>query len=515
MSLFHSLLSAGGAGDEFTNASGQQGILLIGDSTVAYSTDDTAGPTPTAGTVYEFDYATPPGTIVEVGSTDLINTGDGASAGNGSPWPKFGVDYNTLSGKKPVFVDTHKYNSTLYKATASANLNWIYSTSYLKDGLYTAMKTKADAGLVALGLTKYKAIFVYLGTNDLNSADTLADVLAAFTQLITYVQADFPGSPIYIVTPSHLGISSTQTARETDIRGHEINIVSSFTDVRVAYNNGYGFSLGYKTGEHFAQAYNNAQGASLAKYLFDTEADDDVRRITNMFFDPLSASHKAAWRTAILAIKAAGCWTRINYAVGPKASSYNNLTMELTGYTSPYNIAGGWTFESGLVRTNGSTTYQQMFIVPSLHIKKGGLNDQLWLSKLVTNTGGTGVTATLFGTNNIAACTQLANTNARFTIGDSTSTDISASAPHFKDNTWYGIGRSSSTNKDLIMGSAVIGSASVASTSLNANRQSRGCQGIGVSQFINALHGGYCQAQYSGFDISAFESAWDTLEAAL
>lgn len=156
-----------------------------------------------------------------------------------------------------------------------------------------------------------------------------------------------------------------------------------------------------------------------------------------------------------------------------------------------------------------------MFFVPSLHIKKGGLNDQLWLSKMVTNTGGTGVTASLFGTTNAANLAQLSNTNARFTIADSTATDISASAPHFKNNTWYGIGRSSSTNKDLIMGSSVLGSGSVASTSLSTGRQSRGCQGIGVSQFINALHGGYAQAQYSGFDISAFESAWDTLEAAL
>ena len=497
--------------DSETNASSQQGVLLIGDSMISYSADNVAGPTPSANTVFEYDGAS----IVQVATGYLINSGN-AGTDRGDPWPRMGIDYFNATGKKLVFVDAHKYNSTLYKPTASPTLNWIYSTSFTKDGLYTTMKTKADNALVALGVSKFKGIIINLTTNDITGSDLITDVYQAYDSLISYLSVDYPNTNIYIITPANPTQSTTQTARSADIRYNISTLPLRHQNTYVAYNAMYGLTLGYLDAAppHMEQAFNNAQGASLALYLLDTETDGDVRRITNMFFNPITSTKKSAIRTAILALKAAGCWERLNYFLAPAADNYENLTMEWTGNVSPYNVVGGWTFESGYVRTNGSTTYQQLFYVPSLHTRKGGLNDFLAIEKVIDNQTAAGTLASIFGTNSSYIVKQLSNSTLRYHANDATNTDTGLETA-FQDNTWYGVARNSSTNKILIRGSTTLHNATVTSTALSTGRQSRGCQAIGSTEFINATHGAFAMAQYSGFDIATFESIIDTLEAAL
>ncbi len=503
--------------DAYTNGQNQQGTLLIGDSMISFSSDDIPGPTPDAGTVYEFDGSD----IIEMSTGYLLNSGN-PGAHQGDPWPRCGIDYYNSTGRKMVFVDTHDLGSTIYQVSATPGTNWIYSTSYLKDGLYTAMKTKADNALIEIGVAKFKAIIVNLGTNDHTEATTLADVLAAYDQLITYLNADFPGSPIYIIVPSFASTSTTINQRQSDIIYHIRREPSFVTNCKVIYHSLYGLTLGYQTlgNPHMQQAFNNAQGASIAAYLADSESDDDVRRITNQFFTPINSTKKAAWRTAILALKANGCWSRMNYFLGPKADNRENIAMEIIGNVGINNVTGGWTFSGGYAKTSttavsGSNTYQHLMYYPSIHTRNGGLNDYLILSKVITNNTTGAITATLFGTNGSAVVKQLGVNTMRYQCNDNTNTDVTLTGTaNFQNNTWYAAYRDASTTKNLLRTTTTVNTTSVNSTSLSSGRQSRGCQGIGSNEFIDATHGSIIFAQYSGFDISGCESVIDTLEAA-
>lgn len=510
------ILSALPSTDDFTNGSGQQAVLLVGDSMIDYSANSVAGPTPSAGTVYEYTG----GSVVQVSAGYLANSGF-AGSNRGGPWTTCGINYNAATGKKMVFVDTHSLASTCYSVLTDAN-NWIYSTSYLKDTLYTAMKSKADAALLAVGVAKFKAIIVNLCTNDMTEATTLANVLGAYDALLAFLQADYPGSPIYIIVPSFPSTSTTIDSRVNDIIYHIRTTVPAGAEV--IYHAMYGITLGFMTtgAPHFDQGFNNAQGASIALYLADTETDVDVKRITNQFYTPISSTKKAAIRTAILDMKADGNWDLLNYLLLPKADNIENLEMELIGNTTINNVTGGWTFESGYARTkrtsvSGSDTYQHLMYVPSLHTRNGGVNDYMWLTKIITNnTDPTGpLTVSLFGDITAQNFRAIGNNTVRYVCNDGTATDYTtAGIGYFSNNTWYGVYRPDSANKHFLKDSASVHSAAVASTALNTGRQNRGCRGIGLSEFFDGTHGALAICAFNGFDIAGFESAMDTLEAA-
>jgi len=163
--------------------------MMLGDSISKGFCSDGPGPTPTAGTVYEYNGSA----IVQVGANDLSN------ASNGSMWPKWGIDYFAGSGYKPVIsscgVNSSRFNST------TASLSW--DTNGTPYGL---AKTKTDAALVANGTTKIRACVIHLGENEYSNA-TIATSLTAITSLINRINADYDTPKIYIDIP---GIKSEQ-----------------------------------------------------------------------------------------------------------------------------------------------------------------------------------------------------------------------------------------------------------------------------------------------------------------
>lgn len=81
------------------SASGKVVIPVFGDSIPAGSNNSTgAGPTPTAGTVQQWNASS--SQVTNVGASDVYNV----VVGGGTFMPRFGIDFYTATGLIPVFV---------------------------------------------------------------------------------------------------------------------------------------------------------------------------------------------------------------------------------------------------------------------------------------------------------------------------------------------------------------------------------------------------------------------------
>jgi hypothetical protein len=509
-------LSTAGSGDGFTNGAGQQGFLLVGDSTTGYATDDTYGPTPTAGTVYEFN-----GTdIVEVGATDLLNTGFGGT-GRGSMWPKFGIDYYAGSGKKPVFCDTHGFDSNLLWATDATN-KWLYdATSLLKGDLYDAMKIKADACLAEMSLTKFKGIFILLGVNDIgDNLFSATQLNNAYNKLIEYLQTDFPGSPIYIVAPSVIDAgTTTQTALAADVRWHQITTVPTlYSDVKCMYYAQYAVACNLQTGAHWSSVMNNYMGASFAAYLQDTETDDYIRRVTNHFAIPLTAAHKLAWKTALTDLRTEGFLQVCNYLKLDVCTESINERFNITGITQPTYVEGNaYTFTANSsIRTGngGANSFQSIMFVPSLHTKYGDANDQIFHNYVKQNYTASNVAETMFASGTAGHRIHGIGTadNYFWNASDGTNTQ-NGRVTRFPNDTWHGVQRPDSATKNFIRNSTVDHTAAVGGAVLNTGRMTRG--GGLAGSLANMEHYACFAAKATGYTLANVITALNTLVTAL
>jgi hypothetical protein len=517
-SLLYNWWLSGGASiaDDFTNVEGQQGFLLIGDSTTAYATDDTYGPTPTAGTVYEFNGTS----IVEVGATDLLNTGFGGT-GRGSMWPKFGIDYNSGSERKPVFVDAHSFDSNLLWATDTSN-KWLYdATNYFKGDLYDAMKIKADAALTEIGVSKFKAIFILLSVNDIgDNLFSAAQINGAYNKLIEYLQTDYPGSPIYLVAPSEINAgTTTQTQLASDVRWHIINNVPTlYTGVECMYYAQYAIACNLQTGAHWNSVMNNYMGASFAAYLLDEETNLYVKRVTNHFTTPLSTAHKLAWKTALEGLQDEGFLQVCNYLKMDIATTALNERFNITGVTQPTFIEGN-AYEfiaNDCIRTgnNGATSWQSLMFVPSLHTKYGSANDQWVADYIQGNFTASNVAMTLFASGTSGWRINGIGTadNYVWNASDGTNTQ-NGRVDRFPSNTWHSVERPDSATKNFLRNSTIDHTAAVGGAALNAGRMTRG--GGNGGSLANVKHECFFTAAASGYNKANVITILNTLRTAL
>ena len=453
--------------DPFTNSSNQQGVLLLGDSTFGFATDNVPGPTPASGTVYEFNGTS----IVEVGATDLLNSGNAGSS-KGSPWTTFGVNRYNNTGYKTVFCDSHAFDSNLLWATDAVN-KWLYdSTSFLKGQNYTAMKTKADGTLAALGLDRFKAIFVGLGVNDIgDNLFTATQLTSAYQSLITYLQVDFPNSPIYLVIPSNISTADSQVALQGDVRWGQINTIPPlFTDVNVCYYSQIAISLGRQTGPHWDSIMNAYEGAAIERYVRDTEIDNDVRLTTNIFPVAISAAHKAAWKTFIEASKSNESWSGLNALQVFVATDAVNEPIDLIGITQPYPTNSNYTFvANSMITFNGTANNNKnTFIIPSLHVKRGSKDDIRQAVHIAqTNTGvnqtkliGQGVSGMYLK--------RAGGAWKEYIVNDGTSSVAIGGGSDFAAGTWHSLYRNDSVTKRYAIDGSQVSSDAIASVALNA-----------------------------------------------
>lgn len=268
-------LSGGNQASPDTNPDGKQLFAILGDS-IARGTSDGVGPTPTAGTVFEWDGAAE----VEVTNSDLID------ANTGSMWPRFGIDHNTNTGRKPVFINTAAGGAE-YSPNGDNN-NWS-STGTLR----AAALTKINSAMSHYAVTKLKGIFVILGVNDARGAVALATIQSDISDFYTWLQTQYPDTPILI---AQIGRTESVTAavRINTIRGYVRSIVEANTNCHFFCNLTSLVSGGYYDTDnlHLAQTGNNMVGQMAARWFSNSAYSKWARSIIASFTDDLSTARK-------------------------------------------------------------------------------------------------------------------------------------------------------------------------------------------------------------------------------
>lgn len=241
-----------------TSLNDEQYFVILGDS-IAEGASEAVGPTPTSGTVFEWDGAS----NVEITSSDV------STANLGSPWPQFGVTFNGLTEKKIVLQCDGASGSEFYPHLDTNN----WSTS---GTLYAPMVTKAKAGMANIGVTAPRAVIVVLGINDARGTETIANIETAAMSLITRLTADFPSSDIFLVEPGNSG-SPTPSQRILDVRQivndlatDNTNTYMGFDEVKNFYNADPGLDRYMPDILHPNQKGNNEIGSTLASFINNT-----------------------------------------------------------------------------------------------------------------------------------------------------------------------------------------------------------------------------------------------------
>ena len=205
-----------------TNVNDQQAWLIVGDSIARGTAHQFASVSPDkgpeadyAGSVYYYS-----GAVTEMPLTDI------PGVIYGSMWPSFGNILYKRTSKKPVFINQGTGGCEFYPN--GDNNNWSTSGT-----LYAPAVTAANNCLAALGTTRLRGIMLCCGINDARAAQTLANIQAAINSLITRLQTDFPGTPIYII---NIGREATGTfdARIAAVRGYLEDCTVNFQKVYMA-----------------------------------------------------------------------------------------------------------------------------------------------------------------------------------------------------------------------------------------------------------------------------------------
>lgn len=495
--------------------------LVIGDSKTAYSTNtDNASPSPTTGTAFQWDALATSGTkysIQPLTSTDLVNAGS-AGSNQGSPWPQFAIDYNTLTGHKVIIVDGHSYGSSFY--TTSGVLSW-----YTNGTLYDTAVNRAGDALRAANLTKLKGIIVVLGINDATGAETTGNIGTAITSLFTRLTTDFPGIPIYV---DQMGVANASpTSRYGFIRNAIRDLHSTFADVWEGPNEVSLYSWGLYGADvlHFTQAANNKLGSQWASFVTSTETDPDVRRVLCYFYDAISSTKQAGIKTFILDEKTSGNWQKYDVFQVYIADTENNAYIDWAGRTSPLKGSTPATFSANnYISTDGSASYLRVYYHPSA-LKKYASQDDIFVgigTGTMTTTAGTAATAFGGASSTTFYLAQDATSGGRtiFTANNGGSNTYTTDTK-LQSNTDYLIRRTSSSSYELLKAGSVVSTKSVSSTGENGIFWDVGCRNN--SNPDTPLTGSYYNGQFlylisgqqSGFNVSDFLTHWGTLKTVL
>lgn len=498
MSLFHSLLSAGGI-PEYTNAAGQEVNVIIGDS-IANGNSAAAGPTPTSGTVYEFDGSS----IVEVSNADLLD------ANVGSPWPRFGIDHYTRTGKKPVFVNTAVPGSAFYYPP-DANLSWRAG-----DNLYPAAKTKIDNALLAVGVRKVKRIFIILGVNDSTASETLGNISTAITSLITRLNTDYGTPDIRIVM---IGRSSAgaNTLKCVTIRNYLKQAAFDYANVHIAGSlvSYFGWGFYQVDNVHITQAGNNYLGSQLDVYESGVLTYEKyANTIISSLYTALSSARKTVINDFVLSNLAN--IKEMDHLYFFKAADSNNLLFDWGLLVAPTNQGLSVLTANTHITTNGSSTWFGSNVDRN-SFQKRTASDQIEGIKIKDNRTAFGTIANAIGGSDGTQKTRIAQsaTNVVYgiNIADATATSAYATDTTLQDNTLYSVARNGGTQY-LFKGGTQVASAAVAGTGTGINAQ----QAIGtynnngsLANYNNADYE-YCfYAKFTTLDLATLHTGLETM----
>lgn len=461
-----------------TTSDGKQVIWVVGDSlTVKRNPVGSAyGPTPTAGTVYQWN--TSSSNLYEIGATDILQSGSGANWG--SIWPQAGIEFNNATDKKPVFV-TSGVGGTNFGPRTGETDNWSDSST-----LYATKKSDLDNCLNYLGLSKPKYIIVMCGTNDAEGNATLANVEIYINNFFAKVQNDYPGVEILIlqICKREVGLN---TARLIATRNYLKNVAINNTNCYIVFSILQFYSAGGLMDSddiHLNQTGNNEVGKMLGKWLRNSSYTKWARTLISCHLTEPSSAYKTRIQNFVTTL--GSTMFELDYCYPMKsAGDDNDLYLDFALINAADNPrAATYTANLGIT-SNGSTTSWRLAASTSRQVK-ATQNDGFAGLKIKTNRSAAGTTtrAALAGSSTTSGIQigQLNTSLVYYRYNDLTNTTYS-SQTKLPDNTFVVVGRNGTT-KMMYQNGVQVHSATLASVGLFDNPIE-----VGASNFNNSIGG--------------------------
>lgn len=431
--------------------------LWIGDSIVAgYTDSEGSGTNPIAGTTYQSDGTT----ITEVTADADFST---VVADQGSMMGQYAHSQYVRTGKKQVIIP---------RGVSGSDFVFENNSSHWGNGgdLYTPAKTAANNTLTLVNRNKLDRIIVCLGTNDAPGTQTLSVVLTGIDTFFDNLVADFPGVDILVIQPGSISTEGvTNMTRSYNIRWQiranairlaRVHIVASLYPLRP---NGYIASGGV----HPKPEGMNILGEQISRWTtLKRYTNKYVRGLLSHFLDPLSETRAAALQTFVTAevtngnlleaVEVFGLWNQ---------ATARNISIDWTLLGGFFVNNNGTFVANDDISLNGTSGNVRCLFSPKININTGYNyeNSLVALNITANNDVGTvdraiglndGGSSTIALTQQAAAIAYQAYDGTGSVYNSETSLGVG----------WYGVVRSSSTDKSLEKNFTQVHSASVASS---------------------------------------------------
>lgn len=499
---------------------GEYLVFLVRGNSIAAGAGNGSDPVSSQNIIFEYTG----GVLV-----DRYNTAFSSSdAGGGNPgsWMKqLGIDLNTATGKKIVFIAAGLSGAELYP-NGGTDTHWdpfVDNAGAAVPGgtgsvLYTNSVSNAAACLTLLDKTSLDGVIdCDMFINDIRGAASLSDIATAITAFYNQTHTDFANVPIYVAQPGQVETASVNQ-RISTVRKNLRQRADSDSLFHLCINLG-SFTpqswLLYRVDNlHLSQAGNNQCGSMLARYILSGESNKEVRQVFNCFYQDLDAGDKAVVKTFIEGCQSDGNWVPLESLQIYRGAVRNNVLCDWRYLGSPADSAFDFAANDAITTNTGK--YIRGGYLPAYSWIGASQNDFIVGAKTGVVTTAAGTLGFLFGVSETAPGSiyagQTVGSTLAYIANDKTG-DTYAGRTKFQDETHYAAARSASNTIRFFEGSTQVDTATITSTGIptiqiyGGSRNQNGAENGSINSEI------YCfwAAKYSTFNLSAFLSRLDTL----
>jgi hypothetical protein len=368
--------------------------------------------------------------------------------------PQFKAAFN-----RPVFFVSGAHGGSVVSDHVDPGQTW-----YITGTLYNNFRTKAAAGLRAIGGTKFDAILIDLGINDVRAGYSFSDINTGITSLLTRITTDFPGVPILI---DQVGRYETQTCDQplVDIRHLWLVGCQAFADVHIASS---AAPLAVQNGFRSDAIHKNALGYSIqagqiVRWFKNSQFPKWSRTAMSILYDDQPYYRKKLIDNFVSSQISAGNWFLIEQLLIFKTSHPMNAEVDWAmlgfGALRTVQFVNGSHIATDGVATRYDTTYS-----PSLFTRRSTVSNIRVGIKLKTgfstnNTFAFGVIST--GPKVMAL--SISSNKTTYRVHDTT-LSLGTEAG-FGNNSWYSADRNGTT-KAIVKGKTIDASVVQADTGL-------------------------------------------------
>lgn len=353
------------------------------------------------------DITCPPGILYKWNGVSLteITTQSTANGGNfGAFHKQFAIDYNALTGKKVVLVNSARGGSRLYPNGVDP-YDW-----YTTGGIMRAQATaQIDACLQYLGLEEPIATFGNAMINDIRAGTSISNISLAFDSAVSYVTGKFPGVPFLYSIPGHdeTNVNALINRQCRNLIVQKQRTVSEFaidSTCAVFYSLGWG-TLHYNTQD----AYNHL-GACKARWFANPTRSKYARSIISMHFGALTEARKDLIENEIIAF-GNQLFEDFEYLYHFKVSDVKDTYIDYCLLTAPLATDTTFTANSHISHSGSTTSYYRTFFTPSTNQTRVSQTDMFHAEWVKVITSDATTIRSAFGASNAAA---------QFTVGHTT-----------------------------------------------------------------------------------------------